>query len=162
MTTYAAAQAIRDCPWETVLAEWDGCATAAIGRDHTGEDQLLWMLWDHAPGFEIWLRMPLLDTEVKQLTAEPLDILSEFVVARAGRETVLDVFAPHCDDPTKSVTTVPWVVPDVNESQLAVEAAQKLADVIAQTPLLYEPSLLKHGLLLEVAQSMADYASATA
>ncbi|MCX4813849.1 hypothetical protein OG601_24950 [Streptomyces sp. NBC_01239] len=79
----------------TTLSAWDGRSTSAVVQQRSGELELLWLVWDLAPRYEIWLRVPV---EPDWLTSEIIDpdfLISDFVASHAaGFAAEIEVFDP--------------------------------------------------------------------
>lgn len=143
---------------EHVLMEWDSRPTAAIARELGQQDFLIWLLWDRAPYFEVWLTVPLEPLEAKHLADEPRGLLSESVAKFAGRPARLEIFIPDSGNSAKSISRHEWSVPTAAEGDIAVLAARALAQGLGATALTDEPPPVREA-LPDVARAMALYAA---
>ncbi|GHA70669.1 hypothetical protein GCM10010372_82300 [Streptomyces tauricus] len=94
MTSFVNRYAAQPGTSVTTLSAWDGRPTSAlVNRSETVQPELLWLVWDLAPRYEIWLRVPVEQWRTKELF-EP-DLLSDFVARNAvGSLAVVEVFDP--------------------------------------------------------------------
>ncbi|MCX5332095.1 hypothetical protein [Streptomyces sp. NBC_00140] len=115
----------------SVIAEWDGRPTAAL-LDADGESWLLWLLWDHAPRFEVWVSATLSPKQTKSLRSPTPPSLASFFTNEVT-DTSLTVFNPVASVPEKQVLlTFPWRIPPVKTEELAIQAAAMVAEYAAK------------------------------
>ncbi|MBQ0848130.1 hypothetical protein J8N05_07880 [Streptomyces sp. BH-SS-21] len=126
MTSYVTRYLAQPGTSITTLTSWDGRPTGAFLRQ--GEVlQLLWLVWDLSPQYEIWLRVPV-HSWAWQGFSEP-DLMAEFVVKHASGEAVVEAVGPARGG--WSAVFLAAQMPVTSADSLAIDAARALADAKA-------------------------------
>lgn len=111
------------------LSEWDGRTTSALVR-RAERDELLWLLWDFAPFFEVWLQADLNSVQGKTLRADGAQDIAG-VLASHPTSATLTVFDPGPDAPRPDLLQVHWKTTR-NPYALALAAVQDLVSEARQ------------------------------
>jgi hypothetical protein len=105
------------------LAEWDGRVTSALTCT-AGRPELLWLLWDFAPNFEVWLRAELSDSQCKSLAKSGAEDIATVLAASPACATLI-VFDPGRYATERVLLEVQWKT-NVSSHDLAAVAVRDL------------------------------------
>ncbi|MEU7116168.1 hypothetical protein [Streptomyces sp. NPDC046182] len=107
MTDYIDMVTVRDAAAVAEpLAEWDGRVTSALIRV-AERDELVWLLWDFSPQFEIWLHAELGGEQGKALRESGAQDIAT-VLAGSPTSATLVLFDPAADAATAELLQIHW------------------------------------------------------
>ncbi|MEU8892982.1 hypothetical protein [Streptomyces sp. NPDC048442] len=109
----------------STLSAWDGRPTSALVHQlDVSQIELFWLVWDLAPRYEIWLRVPVEQWQTKELL-DPDLLISDFVARHAdGSAAVVEVFDPTSGARPSILLTTTMKIHGAAENLAALIAGQ--------------------------------------
>lgn len=141
----------------TTISAWDGRPTGAlVSRADSPSPpltELLWLVWDLAPRYEIWLRVPVEKWLAEKEMLDPGFLISDFVTRHAHGVATVEVFDPAPSARPPILLTAEMDIGGTAD-ELAALVASRARDALEETRSEPAPPALAD--FAEVAARLAD------